>query len=531
MIQNPILPGFNPDPCICRVGDDYYIATSTFEWFPGVQIHHSRDLVHWRLIGQCLTRRSQLDMRGNPNSGGIWAPCLTYADGLFWLIYTDVKSFNGIFKDTHNYLVTAPDITGPWSEPVYLNASGFDPSLLHDTDGRKWLVNQVWDHRAGRNRFGGILLQEYDARAQRLTGPITNICRGTPIGCTEGPHLYKIDGWYYLLLAEGGTSWNHAVTLLRSKTITGPYEPHPENPVVSSRDYDVAELHKAGHGALVQTQGGEWYLVHLTSRAVQPRRHCVLGRETAIQRLTWGADGWPRLSCGGHKPELRVQPPQLPAHPWPTEPTCDDFNNPQLSVHFATLRNVPEASWLSLTARPGWLRLTGRESISSLHDQSLVARRLQALGATVTTKLDFNPVTYKQMAGLALFYDTNNFFYLFVSANDAGQRELNILACHHGHHRWPISVGSPAVLPATGSVYLRFTLDTQRLQFSYSLDGQTYIPIGPPLDGLMMSDDSTGTMSFTGTMVALACQDIGGTHLTADFDFLDYVEDRTLGWM
>src|SRR5207244_12626320 len=144
-IKNPILRGFNPDPSILRVGDDYYIATSTFEWFPGVQIHHSKDLVNWHLLTRPLTRTSQLDLRGNPNSAGVWAPDLSYYDGLFYLIYTDVKSLDWIYNDTHNYLVTAPNIMGPWSEPIYLNSSGFDPSLFHDEDGRKWLLNMQWD--------------------------------------------------------------------------------------------------------------------------------------------------------------------------------------------------------------------------------------------------------------------------------------------------------------------------------------------------------------------------------------------------
>ncbi|MEP3665437.1 MAG: glycoside hydrolase family 43 protein, partial [Roseibium sp.] len=227
-IQNPVLSGFNPDPSICRAGDDYYIATSTFEWYPGVQIHHSRDLVHWRLVTRPLSRESQLDMRGNPDSCGIWAPCLTHADGQFWLVYTDVKRNAGSFKDAHNYIVTAPDIAGPWSDPVYANSSGFDPSLFHDDDGRKWFVNMIWDHRKEPTPFAGILLQEFDPQAGKLVGPIKNIFKGTDRGLVEGPHLYKRDGWYYLLTAEGGTGYRHAVTLARSKRLTGPYEVHPD---------------------------------------------------------------------------------------------------------------------------------------------------------------------------------------------------------------------------------------------------------------------------------------------------------------
>jgi xylan 1,4-beta-xylosidase len=183
MIRNPILPEFNPDPSICRVGEDYYIATSTFEWFPGVQIHHSRDLVNRRLIRRPLERAAQLDMRGEPDSCKIWAPCLSYADGKFWLVYTDVKRFDGNFKDAHNYIVTAPTIEAPWSDPVHVNSSGFDPSLFHDDDGRKWFLNMVWNHRdrAGAHlkhpAFFGILLQEWDSVLDLLIGPMKNLFR------------------------------------------------------------------------------------------------------------------------------------------------------------------------------------------------------------------------------------------------------------------------------------------------------------------------------------------------------------------
>ena len=172
-IDNPVLKGFNPDPCILRVEDDDYIATSTFEWFPGVQVHHSKDLVNWRLLTRALERPSQLDLLGNADSGGVWAPALSYHDGVFHLIFTDVKTWGTQhrFKDTHNYLVTAPDITGPWSEPIYLNSSGFDPSLFHDDDGRKWFVNMLHDHRKGRTQFAGIVLQEYCPNQKKARRP------------------------------------------------------------------------------------------------------------------------------------------------------------------------------------------------------------------------------------------------------------------------------------------------------------------------------------------------------------------------
>ncbi|WP_449288690.1 glycoside hydrolase family 43 protein [Marinicrinis sediminis] len=283
-IHNPVLKGFHPDPSILRVGDDFYMATSTFEWFPGVQLYHSRDLVHWRLLPHPLTRKSQLDMRGNPNSGGVWAPCLSHDGERFYLCYTDVKSLAGAFKDTPNYVVTSASIMGPWSEPMYLNSSGFDPSLFHDDDGRKWLVNMVWDHRKGKNPFHGIVLQEWSAAEGKLVGPVYPIYKGSPLGGTEGPHLYKRNDFYYLMTAEGGTGYDHAVTVARSRHLFGPYDTDPDNPVLTAAGSPELSLQRAGHASLVETAGGEWYLAHLCGRPLPGTRRCNLGRETAIQR-------------------------------------------------------------------------------------------------------------------------------------------------------------------------------------------------------------------------------------------------------
>jgi xylan 1,4-beta-xylosidase len=284
MIRNPILPGFNPGPSICRVGEDYYIATSTFEWYPGVQIHHSRDLVNWRLVTRPLDRAAQLDMRGNPDSGGVWAPCLSHADGKFWLVYTVVKRLVGNFKDTHNFIVTAPAIEGLWSDAIHVNSSGFDPSLFHDDHGRKWFLNMVWDHRAdgpARNRkypaFAGILLQEFDARSGRLVGPVENIFAGSEHGLVEGPHLHKRGGFYYLTVAEGGTGYDHAVTMARARRIQGPYELHPNVHLITSKDAPAAALQRAGHGQIVETPQGQVYHTHLCSRPLEGLRRSPLG--------------------------------------------------------------------------------------------------------------------------------------------------------------------------------------------------------------------------------------------------------------
>jgi xylan 1,4-beta-xylosidase len=527
LIQNPILRGFNPDPSILRVGEDYYIATSTFEWFPGVQIHHSRDLVHWRVLTQPLARVSQLDMRGNGDSGGIWAPCLSFDNGTFYLIYTDVKAFSmhAPFKDTHNYLVTATNIEGPWSEPIYLNSSGFDPSLFHDSDGRKWFLNMVWDHRKGKNPFGGIYLQEYDAVAQKLVGSVKNIFLGSPIGVTEGPHVYKRNGWYYLLTAEGGTTFEHAATLARSKHLEGPYEIHPQNPLLTSFGHPELELQKSGHASIVKTQNDEWYIVHLCGRPLEPglgSGYCNLGRETSIQKLEWSDDDWVRIAGGGNTPSPQVIAPNLEPQPFPTPNPKDDFDAPSLENAWQSLREPVNSSWLSLSERPGHLRLFGRESLGSLHHQSLIGRRLQAFHAQATTSLAFTPQHFQQMAGMAAYYDSTHWVYLRVSQDETLGKTLNLLVCDKGFYSEPLAQEIP--ISSEGNIFLRVNFNRATFQFSYSSDNQTWHNIGPAFDSSHLSDDYCNGLAFTGTFIALCVQDLAGTKHHADFDFFEYLE-------
>ncbi|MCC7147444.1 MAG: glycoside hydrolase family 43 protein [Phycisphaeraceae bacterium] len=542
-ITNPILPGFNPDPSICRVGDDYYIATSTFEWWPGVQIHHSRDLVNWRLLTHGLKDPKLLDLIGDQASHGVWAPCLTHDGEKFHLVYSNVRQCIHRFWDVHNYVVTARDIMGPWEGPVYLNASGFDPSMFHDPDtGRKWVVNMLFDYRPNRNVFDGIVLQEYDARQRKLIGPIKNIFRGTDLKWTEGPHLYKRDGWYYLMCAEGGTSWGHAVTMARSRQIEGPYEVDPTNPIVTSREHPELPLQKAGHASIVETQKGEWYLVHLCARPLTApgkvegdARRCVLGRETAIEKMCWTEDGWLRQTppealegaaaqpSGSNLARVTVPGPNLPAHPFKepvTGPTRDDFDSPTLSVHLSCLRTPPEESWLSLKARPGHLRLTGRETLFSRHHTSLVAHRLQHFKATVTTCVEFVPTAPTQLAGLVAYYDDGDFYYIYLQGDEKLGPCLGILKTINRNTMQPPNV--PIDIGGATCVHLRATFDHQALRFSYSLDGQTFIDATADLDATRLSDE-TGFPRFTGAFVGMTAWDLTGQRLPADFDYFEYV--------
>ena len=519
-IKNPILRGFNPDPAICKANDDYYIATSTFEWYPGVQIFHSKDLTNWSFVGRPLDRTALLDLTGVPDSCGVWAPCLTWADGKFWLCYTVVNRFDGDFKDTHNFITTAPSINGPWSDPVYINSSGFDPSLFHDGDGRKWFTNMVWDHRPDRTYFRGIVMQEYSAEEECLIGPRKVIFDGTKTGFTEGPHQYKHGDYYYLIVAEGGTGYGHAVTIVRSKDIWGPYEEDPELHVVTAREKYGATIQRTGHGGLVEGPEGRWFLTHLCSRPISGLFRSPLGRESALQEVHWTDDGWLRLS----DPEGAYQA----ATDHPLQDLRYDFSGDELHSDFQWLRVSNTEDLFSLTDKPGCLRLYGRESVGSLFRTSLVARRQQHLNYIAETKVSFQPDDFQQLAGLIAYYNSHKFHYLHLTHDDERGRVLNILSCWGDqslHLTYPMGT---SMVPLVGQkdVSLRCTVKGTALQFSYCVDEDNWLPVGPALDATILSDEAGkgDGANFTGTFVGMACQDLTGQGKPADFSYFSYVE-------
>ncbi|KMW60291.1 Beta-xylosidase [Candidatus Rhodobacter oscarellae] len=526
MIRNPILPGFNPDPSICRVGEDYYIATSTFEWYPGVQIHHSRDLVNWTLVARPLNRATQLDMRGNPDSGGVWAPCLSHADGKFWLVFTDMKRIDVSFKDSHNYIVTCETIDGEWSDPWYVNSSGFDPSLFHDEDGRKWFMNMRWNHRgpgtggnAAHAAFDGILLQEWSPEAG-LFGPITNIYDGSPRGLTEAPHIFKRNGWYYLTVAEGGTGYGHAVTMARAKEITGPYETQPDGHLLCAADAPDHAIQRTGHGQYVETPDGQAYHTFLMGRPL-PGRFCPLGRETGIERCVWGEDDWLYLEQGGMLAREAL-PGLADAEPAPTVASEHDFRD-GLPPEFQWLR-TPYPDRL-FTTGPEGLTLFGRESLGSPFEQSLLARRQEHLVYSVETRLHSAPETYQHAAGLTAYYNAHKFHALALSCEADGGRALTILSCAGD---WPDGAvtrypEAPVAVP-DGPVELRVAVDHAELQFFWRVPGGDWQPIGPVLSNAILSDEGGrgAHASFTGCFVGMFAFDLTGGGASAVFDRFVY---------
>ncbi len=528
-ITNPILKGFRPDPSIIRVDNDYYIATSTFEWFPGIMLHHSKDLKNWRIVGHVLNTKEHLDMRGMDNSEGVYAPTLSYADGKFWCCFANVHSCRGgTWMSTPAYVVSAEQITGPWSKPISIGNYGFDPSLFHDDDGKKYMVNMVWDGRKNQDFFGGIIAQEFDADAGQLVGQPKIIFEGTELGSTEGPQILKKDGWYYLITAEGGTAYEHAVTVCRSKSVWGPYQVHPENPLLSSSHQQQAELQRAGHGFLVETQHGEWFLSHLCGRPIfnpehsehqlkQTHGRCILGRETALQNIEW-RDDWPWV-VGGRIPQLEIKAPQLPSHPWPKSASRDNFEQTTLDAKYQSLTEPFDESWISLSQRSGYLRLIGRDYLYSRYHQSLLAQRITHFNCSAETAVEFAAQSPRQMAGLVAYYARNGHYFLKKSANDQGQAVLQVVG--HINNEY-LEFCEEQVIGDPHEVYMRLELSTHWYQFSYSLDGENWLEIGPRLNSTLLSDEGSGDIfRFTGSLVGLYACDLTGKQLAADFRYFE----------
>ncbi|SFE85494.1 xylan 1,4-beta-xylosidase [Actinoplanes philippinensis] len=521
-IRNPVLPGFHPDPSILRVGADYYIATSTFEWYPGVRVHHSTDLVDWRPLGGVLTERRLLDLTGTADSCGVWAPNLTYANGLFHLLYTDVATFAGGYWDPQNYLVTAPSMAGPWSDPVVLHGRGFDASLFHDEDGTTWMLSMRADWRPGNNRFAGISIQRYDHRLRRLVGPEQVIFDGTDAGLTEAPNIYRKDGWYYLVTAEGGTTLTHQVTVARSRRLLGPYTVDPAGPMLTSSGRPDLALQKAGHGSLVETPAGEWYLAHLVARPYAPSGRCVLGRETALQRVEWPEDGWPRIRDGVPAEEVPA-PAEVTAAPQQLVSAIDHFDTPALGPDWSTLRRPATPDWVDLSARPSYLRIQGGQSPMARHRPSLVARRVTDTHCTFEATVEFVPRNFRQLAGITAYYNSRNWYYLHITADDDGAPVLDVLCCDSGRVTAAPGLRTPLDVRRVG---LRARLDGAALTFAYETVPGEWQELGRTFDATTLSDEYAVTLvpgepeawGFTGAFVGLWVQDLGAEGGYADFD-------------
>ena len=518
--RNPILTGFYPDPSICRAGEDYYLVTSTFEYFPGLPIFHSRDLVHWRQIGHVLDRPSQLPLDGVRPSGGLFAPTIRYSRGVFYVINTLV---DGTTR-SGNFIVTATDPAGPWSEPFWLEgADGIDPSLFFDEDADSNRRGRVWytgsrlaagsDFKQGHTE---IWLQEFDLQSMRLIGEQHVIWDGAAKDAvwSESPHLYKSDGRYYLLTAEGGTAHHHAVSVARSEVITGPYAGNRGNPILTHRhlglDYPIVGT---GHADLVDTPSGEWWMVLLAMRPYGGYYY-NLGRETFLAPVRW-EEGWPIVSPGTGRVELTYPAPDLPTRDWPSAPARDEFDQPTLAPQWFFLRTPRDDFW-SLNDRSGYLRLRLRPArLSERANPSFVGRRQQHLHFSAQTALEFTPQVEHECAGFALVQN-DQFHFCFVVTRTV-QPVIRLIKRAAGVEE--ILAEQPI---AAGRCYLKVEAHEQAYHFYAAAEPDQWQPVAEGVDGRILSTPVAG--GFVGAVIALYASSNGQASTNrADFDWFEYV--------
>ena len=545
MIKNPILTVFNPDPCICKKGDDFYIAVSSFEWLPGIPVYHSKDLKNWELYTHVLTLDSQVELRKLPSAKGVWAPCLTYCEeeDSFYVIYGVMNSMNARYFDIDNYLIKAKDIRGPWTEPVYLHSAGFDASILHDDDGKKYIVSLEWETRDGYEKPGVICVAEYDTVKKCLKEYPKRVYNGgTDRGCIEAPHLTKRGEYYYLMCAEGGTGYNHCVTMARSKSPYGPFEKDPTNPILTSSpnnsderaDWDHLKpkyynpdsiLQKSGHGSYVNLDEKNTYLVHLCARPFVPELRCTLGRETAIQKMIWTEDGWLRLADGSNLAKLETEETGLVDFNAEILPDRDDFDGEVLRRDYYSPRIFP-STFTDYKSRKGFVKLRGQESLSSLNKVSLLCRKLPSVNIEASAGLDFNPEIYQHSAGLVLYYDNMNYIAIRKYYSDTlKQPVIAIISLENGEKKELLDTrtavdGRP--------VCFELIVSERRSFFKWGYEGEETKPIGQVFDTSKFSDEYCKYGEFTGTMVGIFAVDSMFHKKEADFDYFSVVDKKDL---
>ncbi|TVS19348.1 MAG: hypothetical protein EA424_08770, partial [Planctomycetaceae bacterium] len=502
--QNPILPGFHADPSLCRVGDDYYIVHSSFEYFPGVPILHSRDLINWRQIGNVLDRKSQLSLEKVPSSGGIFAPTIRYHDGLFYMISTVVWGGG-------NFYVTAKDPAGPWSDPVWLDRAGIDPSLFFDEDGTVYYHRQV----GGERGYTGQ--QMLNLQTGELEGEMVELWRGTGGIWPEGPHLYHVNDTWYLMISEGGTSYGHKVTVARSDSPWGPFESNPDNPILTHRHLPDHPFQALGHADMVETPDG-WWMVFLGFRPQGGRYHHI-GRETFLAPVTWSDDGWPVVN--NNEPISETMPaPRLAEHPWPEEPIRQKFDAHQLPPWWQYVRNPVEANY-SFSERLGWLRLKGAaETLKDRASPTFLGRRQTALSCRLASRLCFDPTHENEEAGIVL--RGNERYHTQLGVRLVNDRRHVFLRKVQGGKEAVIL--SPEPLP-DGDVILSVKAEPLSYEFFYQPQGGDARCIGSQSTRELSSEwMSRGAgMSFTGVYFGMYATGNGSSsEAPADFAWFDY---------
>ena len=501
VFRNPVLPGFQPDPSIVRVGDDFYLVNSTFAWFPGIPVYHSRDLVNWRLIGHAIDRPGMLDFsRLKLATDGVYAPTIQWHAGRFYIFNTCVRCPGA---PGGNFYVTAIHPEGPWSEPIWLDFDGIDPSLFVDGDGRAWVVNN--GPPVGQPRYDGhraIWIQEFDLAAGKLVGPRKLLVDGgvnpaeKPIWA-EGPHIYKVGGWYYLMAAEGGTADRHSQTIYRSRRPDGPYVAGPVNPILTQRDLPADRpdrVEATGHADLVRLDDGSWWGVFLATRPFAGQS-TLLGRETWLLPVKWEG-GWPRFLDPGEAVPMAVRRPNLPTSPRADRTRwTDEFH--VLSAEWLRMRNSGVEPWFALDRG---LRLVARPDAAGGRGQpAFLGRRLRHPTATFTTRMEFEPQADGDLAGLLALIDENHFLALGVE-QIGGERQLVVRQRSAESQPETGVLIASAPLAHRGEVELSLAIDRGTARLGWRPSGSdAWRPLAQDIDVEPMSSIHAGL--FTGVLV------------------------------
>ena len=502
---NPVIKGMNPDPSVCRVGEDYYLVTSSFHYFPGVPVYHSRDLVNWEQIGHALERKSQLDLPQAQSWSGIYAPTLRYHDGTFYMITTNCSSKG-------NFIVTATDPAGDWSEPIWIDMPGIDPDLFWDEDGTCYYT--------GCGNDGVIQCKIDPATGKKLSEP-RMIWYGTGGRYPEAPHIYKKDGWYYLMISEGGTEFGHMVTIARSRFVDGPYTPAPHNPILThfKQSTQGSQIQGVGHADLVQAHDGSWWAVCLGFR-IQGGQHHLLGRETFLTPVRWEKNEWPVVNGSGDF-TLTMDVPTLPQMPFEPQPARNNFDTPCVSQDkLAEMSSVglgPEWSWIRNPEAGRYvltgdaLRLYGTASglNETVASPTFVGVRQKDVDFSAETCITLGNASSGDKAGMTVFMDAGSHYDIYVTAE--GKVEI-LYAMGVLNHREEIKVGKGR------KIWFRVTGEADFYKLWYSVDGKTFKQAGMNHTRYLSSETAGG---FTGIMIGLWAQSPSGKGY-ADFDYFEY---------
>jgi len=520
---NPILAGFYPDPAICRVGEDYYLINSSFSYYPGVPIFHSRDLVHWNQLGHILNRPEQLNLDELTVSQGIYAPTISYNDGIFYMITTLVGRGG-------NFVVTTEDPAGPWSNPFWLpDIVGIDPSIFFDDDGKAYIVHNG-EPPGAKPLYKGhraLWLLEFDKHSKKVVGKRhllvdggTNI-KEKPVWI-EGPHIFKKDGYYYLLCAEGGTSINHSQVVFRSKNVKGPYESYEKNPILTQRHLDPKRKNpvtNTGHADFVQTQNGEWWAVFLACRPYDEENHFNTGRETFLAPVEW-IDGWPKVNLGGEEVKFQYPVPNLPKADRTEFPLNgnfilrDDFNDEYLAPYWIFLRSYRD-EWLQPQRVKGHLSLRLRpEIIEDKANPSFLGRRQQHTNCYASVALNFTPQKEKETAGIMAF---QNGFYYYLGKTLSGTKQVVQLKSH-SYTAIKIELSEE---DAKKPLFLKIEAKGKFYNFYYATTPNEWRVVKENMDGNLLSTDYAG--GFVGVVFGMyASSQKRQSENYAHFDWFEY---------